>query len=264
MSNRKFAVHWTTNLTGKPVIYFAATVALAFCTLAPVTARAQTASVIYKKMSDVYSFAKSYQGTIVRMEKGKGPDGKSASQTVTVKITFKGPNKYLVNNLKSITVGGKSQTVDQVMVTDGKGLYMYSPDKKVWQRGVVQNENLLGRFFALLNPVNGFKLLPETTVNGRPAFAIQPNVPTTGTPEQLANAKKVKISVMIDKQTYQFVKMTIASSNGSLTQTAIGQTVNGPVSDSVFNWTPPASYKEIKGAPAPSGGPTVPGRAPGQ
>ena len=262
MSNRKFAVHRTTNMTGKPVIYFAASLALACCTLAPVTARAQSASEVYKKMTDVYSLAKSFQGTIVRKEIGKTPDGKAATQTVTIKINYKGPNKYLVSNLRSVSVGGKTQTTDQVMVTDGKSLYMYAPDKKVWQRGQIQNENMLSRFFAVLNPTSGFALLPETTVNGRAAFAIKPNVPTTGTPEQLANAKKVKISVMIDKLTYQFVKMTISSASGSLVQSTVGQTVNGNVPDSLFNWTPPAKYKEVKGGGAPSVGPTVPGRTP--
>ncbi len=264
MSNRKFVVHWTTNLTGKPVIYFATTLALACTVLAPVTARAQSASEVYKKMSDVYSFAKSYQGTIVRTEKGTTPEGKVATQAVTVKINFKGPNKYLVNNMKSITVGGKSQQTTQIMVTDGKTLLMYSPDKKVYQRGQIQNENMLSRFFALLNPVNGFSLLPESKVDGRSVFVLKPNMPTTGTPEQLANAKKVKITIMVDKQTFQFVKMTIAGATGSLIQSASNQTVNGNIPDSVFVWTPPASYKELKAPGSPGGGPTMPGKALGR
>lgn len=262
MSNRKFVVHRTTTLTGKPVIYFAAALAVAAGACAPVAARAQAASDIYKKMSDVYSFAKSYQGTIVRTRKGKTPDGKPASRIETVHISFKAPNKYLVNNTVAVSVGGKNQKSDQMMTTDGKALYMYSAEKKMYQRGQILNENILGRFFALLNPVNGFALLPDTTVNGRAAFAIKPNMPTKGTPEQLANAKKIAITIMIDKQNYQFLKMTIVSANGSDTQAVNGQTVNGPVPDNIFSWTPPAGYKEIK--PQPAQGGAMPGRAPGQ
>jgi outer membrane lipoprotein-sorting protein len=264
MSNRKFVVHWTTNVTGKPVIYFAATLALACTVLAPVTAHAQSASDVYKKMSDLYSFAKSYQGTIVRTEKATTPDGKSAVQTVTVKITFKGPNKYIVKNMTSITVAGKSQQSTQIMVTDGKTLLMYSPDKKLYQRGQVPNQNMLSRFFAQMNPGNGFSFLPESKVDGRSVFVLKPNVPTTGTPEQLANAKKVKVSILIDKQTFQFVKMTIAGATGSLTQAASGQTVNVSIPDSAFVWTPPASYKEVKAPGSPGGGPSMPGKALGR
>jgi outer membrane lipoprotein-sorting protein len=232
----------------------------------PVAARAQAASDVYKKMSDVYSYAKSYQGTIVRVEKGKTPDGKSASQSVTVKISFKAPNKYLVNNVRSVNVGGKSQNTDQTMVTDGKALFMFSPDKKLYQRGQVQNENLLSRFFALLNPANGFSLLPESTVNGHAAFVLKPNLPTKGTPTEIANAKKVKINIMIDKKTYQFLKMTIDSANGNLTQSVNGQSVNGNVPDSLFAWTPPVGYKEVKPQTpsAPGAAPTAPGRPIGQ
>jgi outer membrane lipoprotein-sorting protein len=264
MSNRKFVVPRTTTLTGKPVIYFGAALALAFSALAPIPAHAESASVIYKRMSDVYAFAKSFQGTIVRSENGKTPDGKPATQVVTVKVSFKAPNKYLVVNSKAVNVGGKSQTTGQTMVTDGKALYMFAADKKLYQKGQIPNENMLSRFFALLNPVNGFTLLPDSTVNGHPAFVLKPNLPVKGTPTELANAKKVTVNLLIDKQTYQFLKMTITSANGSLTQSVNGQVLNGNIPDSVFAWTPPAGYKELKSQSAPGGGPTIPGRAPGQ
>ena len=263
MSDRKFAVHRTTKLTGKPVIYFASLLAIVSGTLAPVTAHAQAAADIYKKMSDVYAYAKSFKGSIVRVDQGKTPDGKSASQTVTMKIAFKAPNKYVVRNIKAINVGGKSQSSDQTMITDGKSLFMFSPEKKLYQRGQIQNENMLARFFALLNPTNGFSLMPESTVNGRAVFVLKPTLPVKGTPQELANAKKVKINIMIDKQNYQFLKMTISSPTGNLTQSVTEQVVNGTVSDSVFNWNPPAGYKEIKAPTAPSGGPSIP-RAPGR
>ena len=264
MSNRKVVGHRTTTLTGKPVISVAAALVVSFGALAPTAAHAQSASDIYKKMSDVYAYAKSFQGTIVRSEKGKTPDGKPATQVVTVKIAFKAPNKYLVNNSKAVTVAGKSQSSGQVMVTDGKALFMYAPDKKVYQRGQVPNENMLSRFFAVLNPANGFTLLPDSNVNGRAAFVLKPNVPLKGTPQEIANAKKVTVNLMVDKQNFQFLKMTISSANGNLTQSVNGQVVNGTVPDSVFVWTPPAGYKEMKAPTAPTGGPTIPGRAPGQ
>jgi outer membrane lipoprotein-sorting protein len=262
MSNRTLVVPRIPAVTGKPVLYFVAALTVAAGALAPVTARAQTAVDVYKKMSDVYAKAKSYQGTIVRVEKRKMPDGKAASQTLTVKISYKAPNKYSVENKKSVTVGSKSESTDQFMVTDGKGLFMYAPDKKVYQRGKVQNDNLLARFFGLLNPVNGFVMQPASTVNGRPVFVLKPNMPVTGTAAQMANAKKVKVAIMIDKQTYQFLKLAIESPEGSLTQSAVSQTVNGNVPDSLFVWSPPAGYKEVTPPPAPTGGAPMPGGVP--
>jgi outer membrane lipoprotein-sorting protein len=264
MSNRKFAEIRTTTLTGKPVIYFAASLATSLGAFAPNSAHAQSASDVYKKMSDVYAYAKSFQGTIVRTESGKGPDGKPATQVVTVKISFKAPNKYNINNTKSVTVSGKTQSSGQSMVTDGKALYMFAPERKLYQRGQIPNENMLAKFFAVLNPANGFTMLPDSKVNGRAAFVLKPNVPTKGNPAEIANAKKVTVNVLVDKQTYEFLKMTISGANGSLTQTVNGQVLNGAVPDSVFVWSPPAGYKEVKPQAAPSGGPVIPGRAPGQ
>lgn len=257
MSNRKFVVPRTTP-TGKSVIYFAATVAVAVGALSPIPAQAQSASEVYRRMSEVYTFAKSYQGTIVRVENGKMSDGKSASQSVTIKISFKAPNKYLVNTLKSMTTGGKTQSFDQTMVTDGKSLFMFSPVTKLYQLGQIQNENQLSRFFALLTPVDGFSLLPESTVKGRTVFVLTPNIPLKDTPAERANAKKVKITLMVDKQNYQFLKMTIESATGQLTQSVSDQRLNAPVPDSLFVWTPPASYKKIKAQIAPTRGPKVP------
>ncbi len=261
MSKWKFVVHRTPNLTGKPVIYFAISLIVAVTALKPRPADAQSASQLYKKMADVYTYAQSYQGTIVRVEKGRMPNGKSATQTVTVKVSFKAPNKYFVNTMKSANIGGMSQNSNQTTVTDGKSLFTFSPEKKLYQRGQIQNENLLSRFFAQINPVSGFMLLPDSTVNGRTAFVFKPNLPLKGTPAELANAKKIKITLMIDKLNYQFLKMTIESANGNLIQSVSGQVVNGSIPDSVFVWTPPPGYKEVKAQTAPSSGPIVPGRS---
>lgn len=252
----------TTPLTGKPVFYFAA--ALGLSVLAPMTAQAQAASDIYKKMSDLYANAKSYQGTISRTESGKMKDGKAASQTITVKINFKAPNKYNVNNKRSVTVNGKTESSSQLLITDGKSMFVVLPEKKMYQRGVVQNENMLSRFFAQMNPANGFTLLPETNINGRAAFAIKPNLPANAKPEVVAQAKSINITLFIDKKTYEFLKMTITSPNGHLIQTVSGQALNGNVPESVFVWTPPAGYKEAKQPTGAPTAPTIPGKAPGQ
>jgi outer membrane lipoprotein-sorting protein len=246
MSNRKFVVPQITNFPGKPVSYLTAVLVVGANVLVPVTASAQAASLIYKRMTDLYSYATSYQGTINRVEKGKLPNGKSASQTLTVNISFKAPNNYVVESKKAIDLGGKSESSLQIIVANGQGLFVYFPDKKEYQRGPVQNENLLSRFFAQLNPVNGFLLLPEATVNGHPAFVLKPNLPAKATPEQLANAKRLKIVIAIDKKNYQLLRLTIESPHGYLTQTATGQTVNGSIPDSLFVWVPPVGYKEIK------------------
>ena len=269
MSNSTFVVPRTMTLIGKPVIYFTATLAVAAGALAPITARAESASDIYKKMTDVYANAKSYQGTIIRIEKGKTKDGKPASKTVSVRISFKAPNKYNVSNTTSVTASGKTQSTGQTMVTDGKVLFMYATDKKLYQHGQVPNENMLSRFFALLPAANGFMLQPDTTLDGHAVYDLRPNIPAKGTAAEIAATKNVKIDILIDKKSYQFLKMTIASPNGSLIQTVNDQAVNGSIADSAFTWTPPAGYKEFKpqptqGAPTIPGGSGIPGRAPGQ
>ncbi len=240
-------MHRTTIMKEKPVNYCAVVLAVVFGIFALSSARAQSASDVYKKMTDIYANAKSFQGTIVRVEKGTRPDGKRGTQTVTIKIWFKAPNKYVVNNVTSATISGRSKSSDKTMVTDGKSLFMYSRSEKAYQRGQIPNENMLSRFFAVLNPVNGFLLLPETTVKGRATFVLKPDMPTKGVPTERANAK---VTIIIDKQNSQFLKLTIVTANGTLIQSANDQLMNINIPDSIFVWTPPTDYKEVKPPPS--------------
>lgn len=261
MSKGKFVLR-TTPLTGKPVFYFA--VALGFSALAPMSAQAQAASDVYKKMNDVYSYAKSYQGTMTRSEVGKTQDGKSVSLLLVVKINFKAPNKFNVTYTRTVKANGKTQTNVNQMITDGKSMYLLVPEKKMYQRGPVQNENLLSRFFAPWSPANGFTLLPETKVDGRPAFAIKPNLPPNAKPEDVAKMKTANFQILIDKKNYQFLKLTLTGPNGTMNQTVSGQVLNGSVPDSLFVWSPPAGYKEVKPPTQSGAAPTIPGKAPGR
>ncbi len=251
----------TTVQSRKATSLFASTLlAVLYTASTPLPAGAQANGAdIYKKMTDVYSNAKAYQGTITRLEKGQTPQGKPATQTTTVKINFKAPNKFLVANTTSGASAGKSVTMHQSMVCDGKSLVMFSTDKKLYQKAPAPTDNTLARFFAVLNPTVGFTLQPETTVNSRPAYVLKPNVPANLTPQQKEQAKKVKILLMVDKQTYQFLKLTIDSGKGSLVQTVTGQVLNGTVAESQFSWTPPAGYKEQTPPPSTGGAPSIPG-----
>ena len=245
------------------VLFTASALALASLAGAPGAARAQgNASDIYKKMTAVYANAKSYQGTVIRQEKGMTPQGKPATQTTTIKINYKAPNKFLVANTTRSSSGAKTVVVHQSLVSDGKSMVMFTPDQKLFQRAPVPVENTLTRFFALLNPTIGFTLQPDSSFNSRPAYVLKPNIPPNLNAQQLEQAKKANILLLIDKKTFQFLKLTISSAKGSLVQSASGQTLNGAISDSVFIWTPPASYKEQvrpqQGAPG-GGGPSIPG-----
>ncbi len=256
MPDRKIDATWTDTLKGKPALYFS--ILLAVGVLVPFRAQSQSASEIYKRMSDMYAYAKSYQGTVVRIQKGETSDGKSASQTVTIKIAFKAPNKYFVNTMTSVNVSGKAQSFDQTMVCNGKASFTFSTSRKLYQREQIPNENMLSHFFALLTLENGFEVLPDSKLDGRPVFVLKPRLPLKGSATDLANAKKIKINMLIDKQSYQLLKITMESPTGNLVQTVSGQTVNGIVPESMFAWTPPANYKEFKSPAGPIIGPKVP------
>jgi outer membrane lipoprotein-sorting protein len=152
---------------------------------------------------------------------------------------------------------------------------MYVPARKMYQKQPVPPTVLIAQLVDLLRLVPsvnrpGLALLPTTaTVKGRPAYVIElkPTPPPKAKPDEL---KKYNAAIkqfkqyprfMIDKQTYNLLEYTLATTTATAQVDLTSQVFGGAIPASAFAFAPPAGAKEYKPAPGGPGG--APGMPPG-
>ena len=232
-------------------------------------ARADQANDVFKKMADVYAKCKSFDGTIITKQTGKGPDGKSGSITTTQDVKYKSPNQFYVR-LKASGTGAASKVgMEQLVVSDGKMFTEYAPARKEFRRRPAPPQvpftGLLGLMRVAILPgqdTKGATLGPATTYQGHPAFVITVKPPENQLPPNMPAADKAKLSFQftIDKQNFQLHKLVMNTGSGSQEIEFKRQSLNGSLPAGAFAFSPPPGAKEAKVPAPPQGG--VPG-APG-
>lgn len=223
-----------------------------------------SASEIIAKMNAIYSTAKSFKGSTIMQSSGKGPDGKPFTVTATQQVAYKSPNQFRVQVTASGTgAASKASGNSQTVVSDGKTMYMYLPARKQYIKRPAPPQVPIQRIVQINVNGQNAKLMPASTVNGRPAYIVQimPMLPPTLTAQQKQLVKPSLIAV--DKQNFHLLRITQGGNAQVMTFT--GQTVNGNLPASVFAFSPPAGATEFKqpmpGAPggAPGAPPVPPG-----
>jgi outer membrane lipoprotein-sorting protein len=246
----------------------------------PNTASADSAKDVLARMAATYNKAKTYQGSVVTKQSGKGPDGKFVSVTTTMQIKYLTPNLFNLQVTATGTgIAAKSAGQNnRQQVSDGKTVYTYSPVFKQYKKEPAGAQIPLNKILPMLQGIESAteqaSLLPEKTVHGHPAFVVsftpkmQPNMTAEQKKQFQELAKTFKFHLMIDKKSYQLLQAEqyVASPQGSLT-TALdmnSQVIGGNISKSIFKFTPPAGSKEATASPAGAGGaPNPHGAGPG-
>ncbi len=229
------------------------------------------ATAVLKKMQALYQTAKTYKGTTRGTQSGKGPDGKVSSLTTTQEIRYKSPNRFLIKLSFSGGTGQAAQVngTTQTVACDGKTIYQYSSKLNQYRKQpappTIQRPGPLSINFDSI--VADAKMLPSTSVGGRPAFVIQaerpmpPNVP----PDKAAQIKPLlKFNILVDKSTYYLLR--ICGPKGENATDFTDQAINAALPDSAFAFVPPAGAKlfvpPATPAPGAPGAPTSPGIPP--
>jgi outer membrane lipoprotein-sorting protein len=245
-----------------------------------VSARADSAGAILKKMVDTYSGANAYTATIITHQKGKTKDGKEFSLTKSQSIKYKSPN--LVNVVVTFTgegaAAGKVAQGDQTVVADGKTLTAYSPSRKQYVKKPDLPKLTVLDLLDILKKIPtrdapNVKLLSSDTVAGRSVNVIQisPMMPPNLTPEQQAKWKEAAahanpLRLFVDKQNSLLLRIAESANGGSVDVMFENQLFNSSIPASSFTYTPPAGAKEITPPPSalPGGGLSgAPGVKPG-
>jgi outer membrane lipoprotein-sorting protein len=244
-------------------------VALSATAAVALPAGAQTAQDILKKVENVYAKANSYQGSMTIKQSGKGRDGKPATVTQTQQIKYQGPNKVRVQVTATGTgsAAADAPKVNSTVVSDGKSMYVYNIAMKQYMKRPAPPTFPLRQLLATVIPnsaTQNVKLLAPATVAGRPVFVleIKQTLPPNAPPETKAQFAKVKpAQVMIDKQSYQVVRIRRSAAENSLEVTFGPQSFNKPLPGSTFAFTPPPGVKEFVPPANPAGGgvPGLPG-----
>lgn len=221
------------------------------------TAQAQDVKTIVAKTNAVYHNMKSIKvslqttmtmdkkaGTAVETE-GQFIPGKKANILVTPKTSGKPMMRTSDGKLVPTPTGKQGALV----VDNGQASYMMDVGTNQYMKQP-HNPNILpimgmkyGLPFGGMDPkALNYKLLPDAAISGVPCYTLQLTPPS----------KDVTTTVLIyvDKATYHVKEAKITQSNGKQTITAQtlvkSETVNAPISDSVFTFTPPKGAQEMK------------------
>jgi len=215
---------------------------------------AQSPAEIVKKASALYDHARTYQATVV-MDMSMGPLGRSSMVTQVKAVG----NAKVHATTRAQSSGGSRAGIGSAgmnieMVDDGKTMYTYMPGQNKYSKRahVASNSNMMAALLPIMgNPASSkatYKMLPTTTVAGKPVYAIE----VTGARSQPGSS----LILYIDKSTLHFKQMTMktaqATSQGqpsgmNMTMTIENEKFNAPIPDSVFKFTPPAGATETPG-----------------
>lgn len=185
---------------------------------------AQDAQEIIKKVQSKYDNISDAKATFTQTQKGKSGKANSSSGVIYIKKT----NKY------RIEAGG------QVIITDGKTSWSYSPRKK---QVVVDNYKDDGNTFSpnkfLFNyPENFYSDLEgEENLGGVDCYVIKL------TPRSGGSVKSAKI--WIDKNEDMIRKINISTSEATTTYTLKDISLDAGLNASEFSFSPPADVEVI-------------------
>jgi outer membrane lipoprotein-sorting protein len=229
-----------------------------------IPASAQDATQIMKKAQALMTGAKTYQSvTLVTTDAGK-----MGSMTTRMEAKSSGHKSAVTTTAIGQPTGQLAMMgamSNMTMVDDGKTIYMYMPAmKRYMKRPSTGRKQGQGNVRDMLGGMKdaSFKLVGTESVNGKPAHVIEvkPKKPMQG-----LQGMNLKFYVAKDSNLVQQVKMDGKApgmggeQNIKVTMLIQSQTLNAPIPDSVFRFTPPPGATE--GSPfggaggGPGGGP---------
>jgi len=227
------------------------------------SARAQDVKTVIAKTNAVYKNAKTLQATyetyVTATNKG------SATTKISAKvINGKKTRIDIQPDGKGVGEMGKSRgSISLLIVDNGVTAYMYVTAKNQYGKQPhspsifqdVMGGN--GMPYGGMNASKQYKLLAPTSLDGSNVYILeftpeQPPAPA-GAPES-----STVIDIYIDQATYRIKQSKITHKMGKgtvvMTTTVKSETLDSPIPDSVFTFTPPKGAKEISLQPRPRGG----------
>jgi outer membrane lipoprotein-sorting protein len=245
------------------------------CALALIAApapAAPTAQDILKKAEATMNGARTYQAAF-RTNVSMGQMG-SISMNMRIRAI---PNKKMSmtttpNGQPTGMMAMGAANANMTVVDDGKTFWVYMPAMKMYSKRpsqIAQKKTTDVTGINQFAKVGDVKLLRTENIGGRPAYVIQV-IPKAG---MLPGAKQT-ILIYIDRATNRFkqMKMDIQMPAGTgpngqptppqtmnTTVVVMNETLNAPIPDSVFKFTPPPGVKEMKGGMTGGSGMGMPG-----
>ena len=219
-------------------------------------AKAQTPEAIVKKVDSAYRNAKTFDCSFSMKQSVRTTEpGKSVILNSQNRYKYHGPSQFYLE-LKANPTG---RTITQISVSNGKTLYVYVPERKLYKKGAAPASvrTPFGLFRSMIPDPKKNKLTMKaaTTINGKAVYVID----VSSLAEPKPGQPKVAATLYIDKTTSALLRFSSTGGSRSLEMTvaAIDFKPNFPAS--AFEFTPPSEAKEFTGAPMT---PTVPRKTP--
>lgn len=218
----------------------AALAAILLSSTVTASADAPKAADILKRSMARYDAAKTYQGILQVTIKGPGMD---TTITIDVKSQNGGkasPSRSLAKMTSETTDAAGRHKQAQIMVDDGKTVYVVSPNEK---RYAVQPHHsdrlskLFERSLTNLSQVGGELAVSVRDVQGRPTYAL------TGT------HNGASVLILVDKATFEMKALNMTRGPQTSKMSVTQQVFNAPIPASTFVWTPPKDYQKMGAGP---------------
>ncbi len=203
-----------------------------FC-LPLLPASAQTPKEILAKSEALYKSAKTYQA-----EYTQKMDNELLQMLITGKIQTEGA-KYRL----AMTTKNKTMTTQQIMVSDGKNIIVYTPIINSYSKAAVKGGATPYQSLALLRIESAMKSplkkLPDTTIDGAAMYVIEVTFGGIG-------SGKGTSTLFIDKKTHRLKRAINLIEKTKFVETYSKETFNAPIAPQTFVFTPPAGSKPLK------------------
>lgn len=226
---------------------------------------APDAAAIMKKAQSLMEAPKTYQARWL-MSISMGQMG-TVSMNMDVKIVPGQGKIHMKLNAAGQGSGQIAMTAPMAsmeLVDDGKTAIVYKPLTGNWQRSPHQSKKMTPSAMTFGTVKDStFRMVKEDRIEGIPVYVIQAVPRASASPPV-----KADILFFVNKNTSRLKQMTVNASQmgqgGKAIPMAIqmlvkNETLNAPIPDSVFKFTPPPGAREIKGGPGGLGGGMFPG-----
>jgi outer membrane lipoprotein-sorting protein len=236
-------------------------------------ARAQDVKAVIAKTNAVYKNAKTLQATY-ETHITAGPQGSATTKISAKVINGKKTRIDIQPDGKGVGAMGKSRgSISLLIVDNGVTAYMYLTAKNQYGKQP-HNPSIFqdvmggnGMPYGGMDASKQYKLLAPTSLDGSKVYVLEftPEQPpvASGAPEN-----STIIDIYIDQATYRIKQSKVTRKSGKMTgmmtTTVKSETLDSPIPDSVFTFTPPKGAKEITLQTRPQGGGGGVGGAPRQ
>ncbi len=201
-------------------------------------------SAIVKTTTALYANARTFRGSEHVYQSGKTPKGQY-SFSVTMQVIHTSPNKVYIHQIAKGTGIASKLNRESISVSDGKTIYNYLIEKKIYTRSPAPPSIPTLDMAMLLPKLSNLKLIGSRTVQGVKAYVIEgmPPIPANIPPQVRAKIKPVEFAIGV--ASHLLLELHIDNITSSDQFTFSNQVINSSIPASKYHFNLPKGARLI-------------------